>query len=599
MAPVWTLPPPVALPAPLHWELLENPVLPIRVEPPTPRLQPLTAEEIDSVVNSIPLEQADYHPVLRLSPAVPTTNTLPPNQWRVQFTNVSSFDPGAAGGTGNQNYAVNLDIGLSKNLLLSAFVTQADDPLWALIKGFDKPTANFWQNYGSSLRWRWLKHEAWAAAFNGSLEVWDVSSGGGLTFSPIAVGSSPNIFNDSGQRVSTSNLVGSFNCALSWQPNAAWHFSLVPGISFLPAYQGADQGGAGEFYGTNPFISGGFLFQPIPELGLTASVAQPLGSGTNSFDADLVFSRVPILSAGLNWDLNPRIGFRGLLTNGFGATPATALLTIPSANRLGYHASFVFTPDAPDTPQVPLSKRHRSLAQGGFTVSSALVPPDDEIEFWLDIDSARNLSGLLGYSLSNIFQLHLGGTFYNTTFLAPLQTNDGFFSWRVGGKAVVFSPLRGAPFWGAARITLGRNNDLFNNAQEKNGKGYVFAEAMATWEANSNLALNLNPKLVISSAGDLWGIGVSSNLQLAPKWQLIVEGNFVVNNLISPELLVIDRNIVMNNMIQRNGTIGLRWQPNEGLAVELYGSTAASLLDAAQLLSSNQVRWGTRLIFSF
>ena len=64
------------------------------------------------------------------------------------------------------------------------------------------------------------------------------------------------------------------------------------------------------------------------------------------------------------------------------------------------------------------------------------------------------------------------------------------------------------------------------------------------------------------------GIG-SSNLQLAPKWQLIVEGNFVVNNLVA-ELLVIDRNIVMNNMVQRNGTIGLRWA-NDGLAVELYG----------------------------
>ena len=97
------------------------------------------------------------------------------------------------------------------------------------------------------------------------------------------------------------------------------------------------------------------LFQPFPELGLTASIAQPIGSGTNSFDADLVFSRVPIFSAGLNWDLNPRIGLRGLLTNGFGATPATALLTLPSDNRFGYSASFVFTPDAPDTPQLPFS----------------------------------------------------------------------------------------------------------------------------------------------------------------------------------------------------------------------------------------------------
>ena len=200
----------------------------------------------------------------------------------------------------------------------------------------------------------------------------------------------------------------------------------------------------------------------------------------------------------------------------------------------------------------------------------------------------------------HVFQLQFGGTFYDTAFDAPLQTNDRFLGWRLGGKVVAFSPLRGAPLWSAARVTLGKSNDLLNSAQEKfAGRHYVFTEAMATWEANSNLALNLNPKLVISSAGDLWGLGVSSNFQLAPGWQLIAEVNAVVSNLINLDQLSVDRNLVIDNSIQTNGTIGLRWQVNDGLAVEAYGSTAASLLDAAQLLSSNQVRWGTRLIFSF
>ena len=600
MVPVWTLPLPIQLPQPLHWELLKNPVLPILAEPPSTNFQPLTAEEIDAIVNLTPLKPADYETVLRLSPVVPTTNTLPTNQWRVHSSNISPFNPGVAGGTGNQNYYVNLDIGLSDNLLLSAFVAQADDPLSVLIKDFNRPISNLWESYGSSIRWRWMQHEAWAAAFNTSLEVWEVTSGGAVAFTSLGTGSSPNIFNDSGQRVSTQNLVGSFNVVLSWQPNSTWHFSLAPGISFLPANQGADQGGSGEFYGTNPFISAGVLFQPIPELGLSVSVAQPIGSGTNSFDSDLDFSRVPIFSAGLNWDLNPRIGFRGLLTNGFGVTPATALLTLPSSNRLGYNVSFVFTADAPDTPQVPLTKRQRSLAKGGFTVNTALVPSDDETDLWMNAESLGNIGGLFGYSLSNIFQLQLGGVFYNSAFDTPLQTNDGFFSWRIGGKAVVFSPLRGAPLWGSARISLGRNNDLFNNAGQDNaGLGYVFAESILTWEANSNLAFNFNPKLVISSAGELWGLGISSNFQLAPGWQLIAEVNAAVNNLISLDQLIVDRNIDIDNSIQTNGTIGLRWKVNDGLAVEAYGSTAVSLLDVGQLFRSNQVRWGSRLIVSF
>ena len=72
-----------------------------------------------------------------------------------------------------------------------------------------------------------------------------------------------------------------------------------------------------------------------------------------------------------------------------------------------------------------------------------------------------------------------------------------------------------------------------------------------------------------------------------------------MNNLISLEGLIVERNIVTDSSIQTNGTIGLRWQVNDGLAVESYGSTAVSLLDVGQLLSSKQVRLGTRFIFSF
>ena len=580
---VWMLPPPVPPPPVPRWELLSKPVLPVQAEQPGPRVQPLTAEQVNTIVNSAPLQRSDFRPLLRLSPAVPTAMTFPEEQWRIHFSNISPFDSGEAAGTGNQNYAVQLDVGLSDNLLLSAFISQADDPLSAPLTGFAKQPGNFWQSYGASARWRWLDQNDWHWALNGSLEAWEVGSGGDDSFSNRGDKASPNIFNDSGKRVFTRNIVGSLSLPLSWQASETWQFSVAPGISFLPPNQGAGQGGAGEFYGTNPYLSGGLLFQPFPELGLTASIAQPIGSGTNSFDADLVFSRVPILSAGLNWDLNPRIGLRGLLTNGFGATPATALLALPSANRLGYSASFVFTPDAPDTPQQPLSKRQRSLAQGGMTVNTALVPPDNELDLWINADSGGNVNGLLGYSLSNVFQLFLfsGGLYNNvpqTTPQARLYANDGAWNWRIGGKAVAFSPLRGAPFWGGGRITLGRNSDIVNNT----GQGYVFAETMITWEASKTAALNLNPKLVLSGGGNLWAMGVSANVQVAPRWQLVPEGNVVVNNL-----------------AQSNGTLGLRWQTTDSLAIEAYGSTAASLLDVGQLLSADQVRWGGRVLVSF
>ena len=76
------------------------------------------------------------------------------------------------------------------------------------------------------------------------------------------------------------------------------------------------------------YISGGLLWHPIPEIGVTGSVAQPLGSGNNNFDRNLKYSKVPIF-LGINCP-NLRIALQGQLTNGFGLTLATALLALPS-----------------------------------------------------------------------------------------------------------------------------------------------------------------------------------------------------------------------------------------------------------------------------
>ena len=295
------------------WEVLQNEdeafIPPSQTESNSVVIPPSSMEEAETLLDTIPLRPSDYQPVLRLSPLVSTAETLPMEQWRIAFGTISPFKNDT--GTGNQNYSVNLDIGFNDSLLLSLFVSQADDPLNAPLNGFTAQPGNFWQSYGAAARWQVMNQNNWKLAISGSLESWDVGSGGDDSFADAGDDASPNIFNNSGSRVFTRNIVGSLSLPVSWQASDQWQFSFNPGVSFLPATQGVGQGGAGKFYGTNPYVSGGVLFQPFPELGLTASLAQPIGSGTNSFDADLEFSRVPIYSAGINWDLNPRIGIQG------------------------------------------------------------------------------------------------------------------------------------------------------------------------------------------------------------------------------------------------------------------------------------------------
>ena len=436
---------------------------------------PSIFEEVESLRSTITLAPEDYQPLLNLSYTVPTASVLRADEWRLITSTLSPFK--SRDGTGNQNYAIRLDFGLNNNLQLSGFYSEADDPLNADIKGFDIQPANFWEVYGVAARWRFKAYESLSLALNGSIECCTVGSGGSDSLKKNSGSKpSPNIFNDSGKRVETNNIVGSLSIPLTWKTSNQWQFTFIPGINFLPSSQGSGQGGKGKFYGISPYLGTGFLWHPTEQLGFAASIAQPIGGGTNSFDGDLKYSKVPVISGGLNWHLNPRIALQGQLTNGFGATPATALLTLPSDNRLGYNASFIFTADAPDTPQPPLTPRQNSLSIGGLTVNTALVPPDTVGVMKVSTDSKSNNDISYGFSISNIFQLDF---YRNVTNNVPQDTdqartyaNDGATNWRGSGKAVLTSPLRGAPIWSALRISFGRNMDLINNT----GQGYLFAE---------------------------------------------------------------------------------------------------------------------------
>ena len=539
---------------------------------------PSNLHEAKALLDTIPLQSSDFKPLLDLSHAVPTASVLSQEEWHFLSSTISPFK--STDSAGNQNKAITLAYGLNDTLQISGFYSKANNPLNASITGLDIRPENFWEVFGAAARWKFLTNESWSLALNSSLESWTVGSGGsGSSGKNSGDSASPNIFNDSGKRVETQNLVGSISLPLTWHSNKKWQFTIAPAISFLPPNQGKGQGGSGEFYGTNPYISGGILWHPTAEIGVTASVAQPIGSGSNNFDRNLKYSKAPIFSGGLNWHLNPRIALQGQLTNGFGATPATGLLTLPSDNRLGYSANFVFTADAPDTPQPPLSPIQQSLSLGGITVDTALVPPDKTSLAIVNADTNGNLNTLFGYSISNIFHLDFFRSEAKNTPQDNIQAitfaNNDSISWRGSGKAVLTSSLRGSPIWSALRISFGHNVSPINN----NRSGYLFTETPLTWEANSKLALNISPKAAWTEIGNLWGIGVGANIKLSPRWELI------------PEV-----NIVLNSQQKSNGTLGIRWNTIDNIAIEVYGSTASSIVDIGQLLNAGEIRWGGRLI---
>ena len=169
-----------------------------------------------------PLQSSDFKPLLNLSRTVPLS-VLNPEEWRLIASTISPFK--YASGTGNQNYAIQLDYGLSNKLQISGFT--AKQMIHSTLKSkLDIRLGNLWKV---------LRADALEAAgtnislaLNGSLESWTVGSGGDSRGNNSRDNVSPNIFNDSTNRVETQNLVGSISLPLTWNSNEELQFTFNP-----------------------------------------------------------------------------------------------------------------------------------------------------------------------------------------------------------------------------------------------------------------------------------------------------------------------------------------------------------------------------------
>ena len=323
----------------------------------------------------------------------------------------------------------------------------------------------------------------------------------------------------------------------------------------------------------------GITYKLFEDLTLTGSYTNPLGPGNNYFDKNLNFMRKPIYSFGLSWDVNNKIGIETKLTNGFGSTPATGILTLPSDNIPIYSANIKFNPKGEDTYLNPLNERENIISHGGITVNNALIPKNGSGQYSLNYDSKGNYFGTYSYSLSNIFQLELinigkfrnenqikyfSDTFNNTY----LDSNN--FHIRLGGKLLLFSPQKNDILWSSIRASVGRN--------ESSNQGYILSELINTYRINNWLAANLSSKYFLSGEEKFGAIGASMYFNVTDNIQIIPEMNYSF-----------DKDLKSNN------TISVRYSLNENKSFDLYLSNAVGTQDLGQLLKAKENKIGFKL----
>ena len=512
--------------------------------------------------------------ITEIEPYLPLNNFLEKGNFETSVRWKSSFEGGASGGTGQQMPSFIFDYGISDSSLITINFSEADDYLYNTING--QKVAYHWQNYAFSFKKKLLNNNenSFAISLVPTLEYWRHASGSK---------DSKSIYNqkDSGQgRDRFDNLIGSLSFPVSKKLNENFTALIVPGVTFLPEKLGS-KGIGKNAYGNNFYIGSGIILDMAKDVNFLASYTSPLGPGNNYFDNDLNYSRKPIYSIGLGWNINSKIGVEGKLTNSFGATPSTGLLTIPSDNQPLYSANITYKPYGEDTYLTPLNERDKLISSGGITVNNALMPRVGTSQINFNYDNKGNLFGSYGYSLSNIFKLELLdiGSFNEVKLSGEKNSNlystyldESNLSFRLGGKLLIFSPQKNDLYWMSLRSSVGRNND--------NNQGYLFSELINTIRVNNWLAFNISPKYFLSGVESFGGIGFSSYINLLDNLMLIPEINTSIKN---------DSDL--------NSTLALRYSFSPEKSLDLYYSNAVGVQDIGQLLKDKEYRLGIKLNF--
>ncbi len=550
--------------SPLIWEKIKEEDFDLDLYKETEPKKPINIKEGLYTLWDINYREQIDASLLKIGNAIPTANTLKEGDLKISFGQISPIKAGYAGGTGNQNYLGLIDYGITDKITISGFYTHSDDPLHKKINNLDVQPSNLWVSYGAELKLKTKLSENVNIALQGSIEKWDVKSGGCNLYR--CTSKSNNIFNSSKNEVKNSNLIGSLSSPITWNITNPLEITLVPKAVFLPDKQGNNDG-EGSFYGNNFGIGLGIAYKPLPKLKSFSSVYLPI-AGENSFDENLNFKKVGIYTTGIRYSLDPRITFESYISNGFGKTSSTGILSIPSANDVLYGGRIIYTPT--NVASRKIKRKYENLnVFSGLSVSSPSIINTGKRRIRSSLNGMGSWWNRLDINVSNLFSFDfsvntVNQNSQNTNVLSTKYHNPYEAMARAGGTALLFSQDRGDFLTSSFRLSAGRAR----------GWGWLFAESLNSYEINNHLKMNLNPKYAWSGFGDAASLGASLNIVLTPGIVFIPETNIPLKES------------------DQNWTIAIRFIPFKNKHIDIYTTNSLSFMDIGQFFKSEDQSFG-------
>ncbi|SFK58972.1 hypothetical protein [Shimia haliotis] len=376
-------------------------------------------------------------------------------------------------------------------------------------------------------------------------------------------------------------LIGAIKAPISYQVNDSFALHLTPGVTFMP-----DSVNGRQFYGdTIGSVGVGASWKAGRRLSFGASVEAPI-SGTNTIASDGSYKKVPVWTVSGRYNVTPKTALEGYVTNGYGMTPATSILTFwPVGDEVLAGLRLIYTPGAarPDSYRgvaAPVTPAQKSLQLDGFTLGGAdtLEPGTLRFSGWYGSDN--NAGVLLGFSPDRDGEIQLIFEQYsdNPTASAGLvPTTDVRFM--IGPKLRFMDQNNGNAFSLAGRALYGRRITGFGQKT-----GVFFAEAMASYQApNGRAVFTANPKIAAFGNTEIAGVGLGVNIRATDTLDLIAEVTPVALDGSTP-----------------TWAAGLRYQLGDsGLSVDAQATNAIGRFGIGSMVAQDDLRVSVMLSKTF
>lgn len=455
-----------------------------------------------------------------LTPAPTETQTLPPLERHpdrlVNFSTANQLQAGglqlhvgshqttpnyARSGTGNQIYHGGGDWGVTDRIQLSFAIQHFEDPVSRPINGL-YPAVRF-QAISLAAKYRIFEGERLSIAAEASVEQ--------FVFESPLFGSRGGI--------NGKHIVGSFHLPLSYKVSPSLQFHLTPGVSVFP-----DSVNGRAFYGTIASLGAGVTWKPGPRWLTYGSVTVPFGPGGNTISSTQAIVNRAIWTAGMRYNVSPKVAADLYVTNGIGTTPATRILSFfPSGNTPLIGARVIYTPgrgpgyraNYRGFSPTALTDRQISLQQDGFTLTSADTLTAGTLQSTFAYGDYGNQSGALTFSPDHDVQVELRYEQYAVDgSIGRTRTPNDAARYMYGTKLRLMDQNNGSPFSLSVRGLLGR--DTLRS-------GVFYVDVAASYKAGPRVTYTANPKLAAFGSTTQFGLGLGVNYELARGLQVIAE----------------------------------------------------------------------------